>query len=177
MRGTDLTAVIAWLEAGCDPAEAVKELRSHQDALTSQSLSLSEAREEIESRKVALSVAVQEAEAWRAEAERESANRAAAEREIERLKGLVAGIRETPARTSLIRQETAAVFRGGGRRFFTRKAAERAEAKAAIRKRCECCDGDWETPPEICTYHRDPERLQRIIHLLVVMFIRKEVRP
>lgn len=47
MRGTDLTAVIAWLEAGCDPAEAVKELRSHQDALSSQSLSLSEAREEI----------------------------------------------------------------------------------------------------------------------------------
>lgn len=111
-------------------------------ALSSQSLSLSEAREE-----------------------------------IERLKGLVAGIRETPARTSLIRQETAAVFRGGGRRFFTRKAAERAEAKAAIRKRCECCDGDWETPPEVCAYHRDPVRLQRIIHLLVVMFIRKEVRP
>lgn len=45
MRGADLTAVIAWLEAGCDPAEAVKELRSHQDALSSQSLSLSEARE------------------------------------------------------------------------------------------------------------------------------------
>jgi hypothetical protein len=48
MRGTDLTAVIAWLEAGCDPAEAAKELRSYQEALSSQSLSLSEAREEIE---------------------------------------------------------------------------------------------------------------------------------
>jgi len=47
MRGTDLTAVIAWLEAGCDPAEAAKELRSYQPALSSQSLSLSEAREEI----------------------------------------------------------------------------------------------------------------------------------
>lgn len=114
---------------------------------------------------------------WRARAEAQSLSLSEAREEIERLKGLVAGIRETPARTSLIRQETAAVFRGGGRRFFTRKAAERAEAKAAIRKRCECCDGDWETPPEVCTYHRDPERLQRTIHLLVVMFIRKEVRP
>lgn len=46
MRGADLTAVISWLEAGCDPAEAAKELRSYQEVLSSQSLSLSEARAE-----------------------------------------------------------------------------------------------------------------------------------
>ncbi|MGY6251138.1 hypothetical protein ACXIUS_26960 [Bosea thiooxidans] len=34
---SDLTSVIAWLEAGCDPAEAAKELRSYQAALSSQS--------------------------------------------------------------------------------------------------------------------------------------------
>lgn len=37
-----------------------------------------------------------------------------------------------------ITAESAAVFRGGGRRFFTLRAAARAEAKALIKRNCYC---------------------------------------
>lgn len=37
-----------------------------------------------------------------------------------------------------IKIETAQVFRGGGRRWFTRQAAERAEARKAWKRVCEC---------------------------------------
>lgn len=69
--------------------------------------------------------------------------------------------------------ETATAYRGGGRRWFTRRAAERAEAKAIIKRRCECDGGNHVTPPYSCMLHRDPVRLQRMIHLLVVMFVRQ----
>lgn len=83
------------------------------------------------------------------------------------------GIREIPARTPPIRQETAVVFRGGGRRFFTRKAAERAEAKAIIRKRCECERGDILNGDYgyTCRYHSDRDRYERAVRLLLAMFI------
>ena len=67
-------------------------------------------------------------------------------------------------------QETATVWRGGGRRWFTKKAACRAEANALMRKRCECDPGDEVTPGYACHYHdeknyrRIHERLTR--HLL-----------
>ena len=70
---------------------------------------------------------------------------------------------------------TATVFKGGGRRWFTLQAAERSEARAAIKKRCECDRGSSFGPYEpsyICWYHKDPVRLQRIIHLYIVMFVR-----
>jgi hypothetical protein len=74
----------------------------------------------------------------------------------------------------MIRVETATVYVGGRRRWLTRRAAERAEAKAIIRKRCECSRPDalFGDPGYTCVYHHDPVRLQRIIHLLVVMFVR-----
>jgi hypothetical protein len=68
--------------------------------------------------------------------------------------------------------ETATVYRGGGRRYFTRHAAERAEAKAAIKSQCECDRGDHVTPPYACGYHRDPVRYQRMIRLYVAMFVK-----
>jgi hypothetical protein len=69
----------------------------------------------------------------------------------------------------------ATVFHGGGRRWFSRRAAERAEAKAIVRRRCECDRGDTVTPAYACAYHRmEPQRFERMIHLLVVMFVRKE---
>lgn len=37
-----------------------------------------------------------------------------------------------------ITTEPAQVFRGGGRRYFTLRAAARAEAKALIKKHCHC---------------------------------------
>lgn len=71
--------------------------------------------------------------------------------------------------------ELAMVWRGGGRRWFTRHAAERAEAKMAIRRRCDCDQrphgsGD---PYYICRLHSDPERYQRMVRLMVVMFVRR----
>lgn len=77
-----------------------------------------------------------------------------------------------------VRQEVATVYRGGGRRFFTRRAAERAEAKAIIRKRCECERGDILNGDYgyTCRYHSDRDRYERAVRLLLAMFIRKEAR-
>jgi len=67
--------------------------------------------------------------------------------------------------------EQAKVFRGGGRRWFTPRAACRAEARAAIKQRCECSKGDHETPGETCFYH-DPIRYQKIVRRLARMAIK-----
>ena len=73
----------------------------------------------------------------------------------------------------MVRTSTATVYHGGGRRWFSLKAAERAEAKVSIRKRCECDNGDDVTPPYRCHYHdMDPVKFNRLVHLLVVMFVR-----
>lgn len=77
----------------------------------------------------------------------------------------------------MVQTETAQVYRGGGRRFFTRKAAERSEAKSIIRTRCECEHGDgspYGYPGQTCTYHAmAPQQFERLVHLLIIMFIRK----
>jgi len=69
--------------------------------------------------------------------------------------------------------ETATVWRGGKRRYFTKGAAERADARALIKRKCECCNGDEITPPYVCTYHADPRKYARMVRLLVAMFVRK----
>jgi hypothetical protein len=76
-----------------------------------------------------------------------------------------------------VQTSTTTVYHGGGRRWFTRFAAEKAEARAIIKKRCECDKGDDVTPPYVCTYHNDTERYQRLVHLLVVMFVRPSPSP
>lgn len=76
-----------------------------------------------------------------------------------------------------IRSSTATVYHGGGRRWFSMYAAERAEAKRIISKRCECDYGDSVTPTYRCRYHNmDPVKFQRLVRLLIVMFVRKEPR-
>ena len=66
--------------------------------------------------------------------------------------------------------ETAKVYKANGRRFLTKRAACRALAKQIINQRCECepdhrwGDGSCDlTPGVTCWYHKDPERLEKII--------------
>lgn len=74
-------------------------------------------------------------------------------------------------RRAFVGDDVARVYRGGGRRWFTLKAAARAEAKAKIRARCDCYDGDEFTPSEPCHYHADPDRfvalVDRFAHFIV----------
>lgn len=77
----------------------------------------------------------------------------------------------------MIQTTSAVVYQGARRRYFSRYAAERSFANAALAKRCECEDPDYSSnyPGYTCTYHTmDPRRLERMRHLLVVMFVRKE---
>lgn len=67
--------------------------------------------------------------------------------------------------------ETAVVYRGGGRRYFTKAAAYRAEAKAQLRAEmggCQCEPPDWETGGGwTCDYHSLPPGIigARVKHL------------
>lgn len=65
--------------------------------------------------------------------------------------------------------ETAVVYRGGGRRWFTRRAAYRAEAKVLIREHCECEPGDEHSPGEVCRYH-EPEHFDELVDLLSYLY-------
>ncbi len=70
--------------------------------------------------------------------------------------------------------ETAAVFRGGGRRWFTLRAACAAEARAMLKKHCDCdyCEDDigrYELP---CRIHH-PDRYPRIMKRLTDGFMRR----
>lgn len=73
-----------------------------------------------------------------------------------------------------IAAEQATVYRGGGRRWFTRKAAERAEARKAWKTRCECEEGNpaERYPGYVCDIHSDPVKYARRISLYVAMFVR-----
>lgn len=69
--------------------------------------------------------------------------------------------------------ENAQVYKANGRRFFTKKAACRALAKQIINERCDCePDTRWGdescdiTPGITCWYHKDPDRLEKIIRRL-----------
>lgn len=65
----------------------------------------------------------------------------------------------------MITQEVATVWRGGGRRWFSKQAACRAEARRMMRKRCECDAGDSVTPSYSCRYH-SVDNYGRIINRL-----------
>jgi hypothetical protein len=67
--------------------------------------------------------------------------------------------------------ETAVVYRGGGRRWFTRRAAYRAEAKALIREHCWCSPIEPYTGcEEICRYHDDPYHFEELVDLLAYLY-------
>jgi hypothetical protein len=65
--------------------------------------------------------------------------------------------------------EQATVYRGGGRRWLTKRAACRAEARAKLRKRCECERGDHITPPVTC-WHHDERNYQRLVRRLTRIY-------
>jgi len=72
-----------------------------------------------------------------------------------------------------ITTETATVYRGGGRRWFSLKAACRAEAKEKLRKNCDCdtfdagCYGEGHIT---CALHK-PERYPKIVRRLTRIYM------
>jgi hypothetical protein len=54
-----------------------------------------------------------------------------------------------------LRIEKATVYWGGGRRWFSKRQAARAEAKKLIRSKCICSGYESDTgyPGEVCKYH------------------------
>jgi len=53
----------------------------------------------------------------------------------------------------MIEAQQATVFIGATRRYFSKRAAQRSFAVAAMKRRCECDMGDHVTPPYFCKYH------------------------
>lgn len=66
--------------------------------------------------------------------------------------------------------EQATVYRAAGRRWPTLDGACRAAAKAKIKTRCDCCEGDSVTPPYACTYHRDMDRWTKMVRRLAQVY-------
>ena len=71
-----------------------------------------------------------------------------------------------------MKTENAVVYRGGGRRWFTKRAAARADAREKIRTKCECEKGDHITPDEVCNYHYDLVRFNKMVRRLARMYER-----
>ncbi|RWU21281.1 hypothetical protein DM813_19015 [Pseudomonas alkylphenolica] len=71
--------------------------------------------------------------------------------------------------------ETAAVFRGGGRRWFTLRAACAAEARVLLNKHCQCDhfeDGQGQHCDLPCNLHH-PDRYPRIMKRLTKGLMRR----
>lgn len=68
----------------------------------------------------------------------------------------------------------ATVFKGGGRRFFTKKAAYHSAARAKIKTRCTCYAGSSypDGPGETCDYHEDMNRYMEILNRLAYIYKR-----
>jgi len=74
-----------------------------------------------------------------------------------------------------MKAETATVYRAGGRRWFTKKGAARAEARALYRNRhpCECelpsGFGAGSYPGYVCEYHgeRQEKFVSRVARLIL----------
>jgi len=58
-----------------------------------------------------------------------------------------------------MKSEFAIVWKGGGRRWFSKVSAARGEARSIIRARCDCEKGSHEIDysPEVCIYHESPD--------------------
>jgi hypothetical protein len=67
-----------------------------------------------------------------------------------------------------ISRETATVFRGGGRRFFTLNAALRAEAKKIIRLACDGMGENYREIDVVC-FHNEVTRLVSLMKAGVVV--------
>jgi hypothetical protein len=73
--------------------------------------------------------------------------------------------------------EQATVYRGGGRRWFTLRAAAHASAKAKIKERCDC---DYCDHPEMpgagrehlpCRYHNGTEFSEKVLRRLSRIYV------
>lgn len=74
----------------------------------------------------------------------------------------------------MIAIETATVYRGGGRRWLTKRAACRAEARAKIKRDCGCdyCDhGEYGREHLPCDRHANEERYQKMLRRLTRVYI------
>jgi hypothetical protein len=72
---------------------------------------------------------------------------------------------------TIIKTETATVYKSIGRRFLTKKAAYRAHVRFLILKRCDCYNSsDYDEPPEVCRYHSDLNHYSAIIDRGARMF-------
>lgn len=69
--------------------------------------------------------------------------------------------------------QTATVFHGGRRRWFSLAAACRAEASSIANKFCNCERGDSVTPPMDCRLHGDPARRERLVNWLAARVCRQ----
>lgn len=78
----------------------------------------------------------------------------------------------------MIKSENATVFRAGGRRYLTLRAASMAAVRSKLREKCEC---DYCDHPEMpgcvtehfpCHYHDDSERAQKITRRLGRLYVR-----
>lgn len=69
--------------------------------------------------------------------------------------------------------ETATVYRGGGRRYFSKRSACRAAARAKIKQRCDCetVDHGFMGVEQIaCSYHSDMNRYEKMIRRLARVY-------
>jgi hypothetical protein len=74
-----------------------------------------------------------------------------------------------------VTKETATVYRGGGRRWFTKKAACTAEARARLKADCGCdyCDHEGYGRENLpCQYHDGSERADKILRRLAAIYYR-----
>jgi hypothetical protein len=76
----------------------------------------------------------------------------------------------------MIVREQATVYRAAGRRFFSLRSATMAQARAVIRKRCQCEPAEYDAVGMTyrgyaCKYHAD-ERGDRILKRLARRFLK-----
>lgn len=76
----------------------------------------------------------------------------------------------------LVVAEQATVFIGGGRRWLTVRAACRAEAKAIIKRHCECDKGDEFTPSDHCRRHADQDKYSALVKKLAERIYKSTLR-
>ena len=72
-----------------------------------------------------------------------------------------------PPRAKMVTKETAKVFKGGGRRYFTKRAAARNEARCRLKGKCDCHYENDTGYQSICRFHGLPEdRRERLVNWL-----------
>lgn len=72
-----------------------------------------------------------------------------------------------------VAREPAIVFRGGGRRWLTLRAACNAEArKKVLKKHCDCAPNANDFAGYACLYHQGDERLHAVQRRLARLYLK-----